>query len=153
MSVDDLLVDGQGRLVAGGWSGGAAVFRMRPGGGADRTFGAGAPVKLPSSGPASGIALQANGKIVVLGEPCCGPKSASLYRLTGGTDHTRCLGHKATIVGTNGADEITGTPHRDVIAALGGRDKVRGLGGPDVICGGKGKDDLFGGPGRNEVKP
>jgi len=153
MSVDDLVVDAKGRLAVGGWSGSAAVYRMRSGGGADRTFGAGAPVPLPSSGPASGIALQARGKIVVLGEPCCGPKSASLYRLTGGTDRTRCLGHKATIVGTNGADDIAGTPHRDVIAALGGRDKVRGLGGPDVICGGKGKDDLFGGAGRNEVKP
>jgi uncharacterized delta-60 repeat protein len=152
MSVDDLVLDGKGRLLAGGWSGSAAVFRMRPGGGADRTFGAGAPVSLPSSGPASGVALQASGKIVVLGEPCCGPKSASLYRLTGGTDRTRCLGHKATIVGTNGPDDIAGTPHRDVIAALGGRDKVRGLSGPDVICGGKGKDSLFGGAGRNEVR-
>ncbi len=152
MSVDDLAVDAKGRLVAGGWSGSAAVFRMRPGGGADRTFGAGVPVPLRSSGPAS-VALQGAGKIVALGEPCCGPKSASLYRLIGGTDHTRCLGHKATIVGTNGPDEITGTPHRDVIAALGGRDKVRALGGPDVICGGKSKDELFGGAGRNEVKP
>lgn len=153
MTVDDLVVDGKGRLVAGGWLGSAAVFRMRPGGGIDRTFGAGERVPLKSSGPAGVVALQAKGKIVALGEPCCGPKGASLYRLTGGTDHTRCLGRKATFVGTNGRDEITGTPRRDVIAALGGRDKVRGLGGPDVICGGKGKDDLFGGPGRNEVKP
>lgn len=152
MSVNDLVVDGKDRLLASGWSGGAAVYRMRSGGGADRTFGGGVPVRLPSSGPASGVALQAKGRIVVLGEPCCGPKSATLYRLTGGTDRTRCLGHKATIVGTSGADDITGTSHRDVIAALGGRDKVRALGGPDLICGGKGKDSLFGGAGRNEVR-
>ncbi|HEX6752055.1 MAG TPA: hypothetical protein VF093_00515 [Solirubrobacterales bacterium] len=151
--VDDLVIDGKGRLVASGWNGGAAVLRTRPGGGADRTFGGGAPVPLKSSGPAGVVALQAKGKIVALGEPCCGPKGASLYRLTGGTDHTRCLGRKATFVGTNGRDEITGTPRRDVIAALGGRDEVLGLGGRDVICGGKGKDDLFGGPGRDEVKP
>jgi hypothetical protein len=151
--VHDLVVDGKGRLVAGGWSGGAAVFRMQPGGGADRTFGGGAAVRLRSSGPTS-VALQAKGRIVALAEPCCGTLlGASLYRLIGGSDHTRCLGHRATIVGTNGADEITGTPHRDVIAALGGRDKVRALGGPDLICGGKGKDELLGGPGRDEVRP
>ena len=124
---------------------------MRPGGGADRTFAGGEPVKLKSSGPAT-LALQSKGRIVVLGEPCCGPKSATLYRLVGGTDHTRCLGHKATIVGTAKRDEIVGTPHRDVIAALGGADKVRALGGPDLICGGKGKDELFGGAGRDEVR-
>jgi uncharacterized delta-60 repeat protein len=151
MSVDDLVVDGKGRLVAGGWDGAAAVFRMRPGGGADRTFAGGTPVKLKSSGPAT-LALQSKGRIVALGEPCCGPKSATLYRLVGGTDRRRCLGRKATIVGTAQRDEITGTQHRDVIAALGGADKVRALGGPDIVCGGKGKDELFGGAGRDEVR-
>lgn len=152
ISVDDLAVDGKGRLVAGGWDGSAAVFRMRPGGGADRTFAGGAAVLLHSSGPAT-VALQSQGRIVALGEPCCGAKSYTLFRLHGGSDHTRCLGHKATIVGTQGPDELTGTSHRDVIAALGGKDKVRALGGPDVICGGKGQDTLLGGAGRDEVRP
>jgi len=152
MSVDDLVVDGRGRLIAGGYSGGTGVFRMQPGGGADRTFAGGVPVELPSSGPAS-VALQRGGKIVVLGEPCCGPKSATLYRLRGGTSHLRCMGRKATIVGTRKRDELTGTPHRDVIVALDGRDKVRALGGPDIICGGKGEDELFGGAGRDLVRP
>jgi uncharacterized delta-60 repeat protein len=151
MSVDGLLVDGKGRLVAGGWNGGAAAFRMRPGGGPDRTFAGGAAARLPSTGPA-GVGLQSGGRIVVLAEPCCGPKTATLYRLVGGTDHSRCMGHKATIVGTAKADEITGTRHRDVIAALGGADKVRALGGPDVICGGKGVDKLLGGAGRDSVR-
>lgn len=151
MSVDDLVVDGKGRLLAGGWNGGAAVSRMRPGGGADRTFAGGGAVRLPSTGPAS-VALQSKGRIVALGEPCCGPKTATLYRLVGGTDRTRCLGHKATIVGTAKPDEIVGTPHRDVIAALGGADEVRGLGGPDVICGGRGADKLLGGAGRDTVR-
>lgn len=151
MSVDDLVVDGKGRLLAGGWNGGAAVARMRPGGGPDRTFAGGTAARVPSTGPAS-VALQGGGRIVVLGEPCCGSKTASLYRLVGGADRTRCLGHKATIVGTGKADEITGTAHRDVIAALGGKDKVRALGGPDLICGGKGLDSLGGGPGRDMVK-
>ncbi len=151
--VDQLAVDGKGRLLASGWSGGASVFRMRPGGGPDRTFAGGAEVRLPASGSAASVALQKGGRIVALGEPCCGTmKTFTLFRLVGGTDRTRCLGRKATIVGTGKADELTGTRHRDVIAALGGKDKVRGLGGPDLICGGKGLDSLGGGPGRDEVK-
>jgi hypothetical protein len=154
LGVKSLAVDGMSRLVAGGWAGSAAVSRLRPGGGVDRTFDGGAAVRLPATGPLTSIALQGKGRIVALGEPCCGTaKSFTLFRLLGGTDRTRCLGHRATIVGTGKRDEIFGTPHRDVIAALGGRDKVRGLGGPDVICGGKGEDELFGGPGRDEVKP
>ncbi len=154
ISVKALAVDGSGRLIAGGWIGGAAVARMRPGGGLDRTFAAGTEAKLAASGPATAVGLQGKGRIVALTEPCCGTtKSFSLFRLIGGTTHARCLGHKATIVGTAKRDEIEGTPHRDVIAALGGADKVRALGGPDIICGGKGKDELFGGPGRDTVRP
>jgi uncharacterized delta-60 repeat protein len=154
LTVDALAVDASGRLVAGGWSGSGAVFRMRSGGGADRTFDGGAEAKLAAIGPATAVALQSKGKIVALTEPCCGTtKSFTLFRLVGGNDRTRCLGHRATIVGTQGKDELTGTPHRDVIAALGGADKVRGLGGPDLICGGKGRDALLGGPGRDTVRP
>lgn len=59
----------------------------------------------------------------------------------------RCEGHVATIVGTNGPDEIIGTNGPDVIAGLGGRDVIRGLGGDDIICGDGGRDKIFGGPG------
>jgi RTX calcium-binding nonapeptide repeat (4 copies) len=62
-----------------------------------------------------------------------------------------CAGTDATIVGTEGADELTGTPGRDVIAALSGADRVSGLAGPDVICGGLGKDLLRGGRGRDRL--
>jgi len=148
--VNSLSVDAQGRLVAGGWSGGAAVARLRPDGHPDMTFAGGQFLPLKSSGPAF-AALQGS-KLVALAEPCCGAKELTLYRLTAGTDHTRCLGHKATIVGTQGRDELTGTPHRDVIAALSGADTVRGLGGPDLICGGKGRDKLYGGAGKNQVQ-
>jgi uncharacterized delta-60 repeat protein len=153
-TVDSLALDGMGRLVAGGWSGRAAVGRMRPGGGLDRTFAAGAEALLAATGPVTAVALQSKGRVVALTEPCCGTtKSFSLYRLVGGTSHARCLGHKATIVGTAKPEEIEGTPHRDVIAALGGADKVRALGGNDVICGGRGRDALFGGPGRDTMRP
>lgn len=154
MTVDSLAVDAGGRLVAGGWSGSAAVFRMRPKGGADRSFDGGTEVKLAASGPATAVALQGKGKIVALAEPCCGTsKSFLLFRLAGGEARFRCLGHKATIVGTAKPDEIEGTPHRDVIVALGGADKVRALGGDDLVCGGKGRDTLLGGPGHDSVRP
>jgi Ca2+-binding RTX toxin-like protein len=127
---------------------------MRPGGGADRTFAAGTEARLAASGPATEIALQDKGRIVALAEPCCGTtKTFSLFRLRGGTDHTRCLRHPATIVGTGGPDEIVGTPHRDVIAGLAGKDTIRGLGGPDLICGGKGRNRIFGGAGRDRIRP
>src|SRR5262245_48626707 len=57
----------------------------------------------------------------------------------------RCLGTRATIVGTARADVIKGTARADVIAGLGGGDVIRGLGGADRICGGNGSDKLIGG--------
>jgi Ca2+-binding RTX toxin-like protein len=57
----------------------------------------------------------------------------------------RCLGKKATIIGTAGADLIKGTARVDVISGLEGGDVLRGLGGGDRICGGNGSDKLIGG--------
>lgn len=57
----------------------------------------------------------------------------------------RCLGTRATIVGTARADLIRGTARADVIAGLGGGDVIKGLGGGDSICGGNGSDKLIGG--------
>ena len=100
------------------------------------------------------MALQSGGRIVVLGEAgCCSTGSGfALIALRGGTDRTKCLGKRATIVGTANQDEIVGTPRRDVIAALGGKDKVRALAGADLLCGGKGRDTLLGGPGKDQVQ-
>ncbi len=151
-----LVVDQEGRLVGVGWDGSVSVFRLRANGGADRTFNGGAHVSVAIGGDQEGpiaVGLQSDGRIVALGEStCCGPKLFALLRLRGGTDRTRCLGHRATIVGTRKSDELTGTRRRDVIAALGGRDEVRGLGGGDLICGGPGRDKLFGGAGRDRVR-
>lgn len=49
-----------------------------------------------------------------------------------------CFGHKATIVGTKGDDDILGTDGPDVIVGLAGNDVIQGLGGPDLICLGPG---------------
>lgn len=156
ISPSGLAVDGEGRLVGVGWSGRMVVFRLRSNGGRDRTFNGGERVELPfGSGGTTEymVGIQSNGRIVAFGDSGLGTaKRFGLVALRGGTDHTRCLGKKATIVGTAGRDKLTGTPHRDVIAALGGADEVRALSGPDLICGGKGKDRLFGGAGRDEVR-
>jgi len=62
-----------------------------------------------------------------------------------------CLGKRATIVGTGGADILTGTPRNDVIAGLGGADRIDGRGGSDLVCAGAGADVLAGGTGRDTL--
>jgi uncharacterized delta-60 repeat protein len=150
-----LVVDGRGRIVGVGWGDGkVSAFRLRPEGSTDRTFNGGQHANAPYEGVPLAVALQSSGRIVVLGNSgCCQSKGFALIAFRGSTDHTRCMRHKATIVGTRRADELVGTPHRDVIAALGGKDEVRGLGGADLICGGKGRDKLLGGTGRDEIRP
>jgi Ca2+-binding RTX toxin-like protein len=73
----------------------------------------------------------------------------------------KCLGKTATIVGTEGDDELVGHDEADVIVGLGGNDHIVGRKGADVACGGdgddriaggKGNDKLFGGPGRDGLK-
>jgi len=60
------------------------------------------------------------------------------------TSSPTCNGIRATIVGTDGNDDIQGTFGSDVIAGLDGDDKISGgLGGEDLICGGAGNDDIF----------
>jgi serralysin len=157
ISPSDLAIDAKGRVVGAGWSSRIAVFRLRPDGGRDRTFNGGERIVVPYGGGGTTeymVAVQSNGRIVAFGDSGLGAtKRFGLIALRGGTDRSRCLGKKATVVGTAGRDELTGTRHRDVIVGLAGADKIRGLAGPDLICGGKGKDDLFGGPGKDEVQP
>jgi len=151
-----IAVDSKGRVVGVGWAGRMVAFRLRADGSTDRTFNGGEQRITDFGGSQEaplGVGLQSSGRIVALGETsCCGPKQFALVGLRGGTDRTRCQGKRATIVGTQGPDEITGTPRRDVIAALGGNDTVRGLSGADLICGGKGHDKLLGGPGRDRIR-
>ena len=64
---------------------------------------------------------------------------------------TTCHGSAATIVGTDGPDDLTGTSGPDVVALLDGADTFDGLGANDVICGGNGKDLLVGGPGEDTL--
>jgi Ca2+-binding RTX toxin-like protein len=61
----------------------------------------------------------------------------------------RCLGAKATVVGSDESNTLRGTPGPDVIHAGGGGDRIYGGGGDDRICGADGRDVIFGGPGRD----
>jgi Ca2+-binding RTX toxin-like protein len=64
----------------------------------------------------------------------------------------KCLGQRATIVGTAGPDTIRGTRRDDVILARGGADTVYGLRGFDRVCGGGGNDRIFGGDGGDSIE-
>jgi uncharacterized delta-60 repeat protein len=148
-----IAVDGKGRIVGGGRDDKVAAFRLRPDGSVDRTFNGGRRVLGPFGGTALSLAFQSSGRIVVLYQSgCCQGLGFGLIAFGGGTDHARCQGHRATIVGTRKADQLVGTKHRDVIVGLDGRDEVRGSSGADLICGGKGRDKLLGGPGHDEVR-
>ncbi|HEX6152558.1 MAG TPA: hypothetical protein VFZ19_03460, partial [Solirubrobacterales bacterium] len=155
-AASDLALDAKGRLVGVGWEGRIAVFRLRPDGSRDRTFNGGERIIVPYGGGGTleyEVGIQSNGRIIAFGSSGGNAvKNFGLIALRGSTDRSRCLGKKATIVGTKGRDRLTGTPRRDVIAALAGADEVRGLSGADLICGGKGKDRLFGGAGKDKVR-
>ena len=155
-----LLVAGSGpKETANGSTSGPrtlAVMRRLPNGRPDLTFAGGELIHLSSlpAGHADAVGLQRGREFVVLASKAqcfrsCDPPTTVLVRFLGGTSGSRCLGHRATIVGTRHGERLVGTPHRDVIAALAGNDRVLGGGGDDLICGGRGSDRLIGGKGRD----
>jgi uncharacterized delta-60 repeat protein len=168
LSVDGAAIDRAGRLLIAGSAPtgtlrgpgyGAKVFsviRRRPNGRPDPTFAGGSLIHLTSlpAGRAVAVGLQNGRSLVVLTAKgscirTCASPTALLVRFLGGTSGSRCMGHKATIVGTRHGEKLVGTPHRDVIAALAGNDQVLGRGGNDLICGGRGNDRLVGGKGQD----
>jgi hypothetical protein len=132
--------------------------RFNGNGRVDRTFDGGSPVRLRrlrDPNPKVSV-LQPNGRLLVLASRgycsrSCSPFHAMLVRYLAGSAKARCLGRRATIIGTRGQDVLVGTRRRDVIVGLGGSDKIRGRGGNDLICGGGGKDSVVGGLGRDRV--
>lgn len=62
-----------------------------------------------------------------------------------------CDGLPATILGTDGSDNLLGTAGDDVIVTLGGDDLVDAAGGSDIVCGGDGADILIGGTGNDRL--
>ena len=62
-------------------------------------------------------------------------------------DPHECYGQPATIVGTDGDDDLEGTDGDDVVVLLAGDDEFDGHDGNDIVCGGDGEDTLDGGDG------
>jgi len=161
------IVDRGGRLIVVGasedeseepFSNDLLALRRRPDGRPDPTFGGGRPVLVGSylSAPLA-LGLQSGGRVVLFAESgscvrTCFSRSPVLLRFLGGSSRARCLGARATIVGTREGERLVGTRGRDVIAGLGGDDSVQGRGGGDLICGGAGRDELAGGPGRDRLR-
>ncbi|MGH2922546.1 MAG: hypothetical protein ACRDKH_00750 [Solirubrobacterales bacterium] len=64
----------------------------------------------------------------------------------------RCLGEKATIVGTDGDDVLRGKGGEDVIVARGGNDQIFSGEGRDRICAGDGDDFVDSAGGEDRVQ-
>lgn len=63
----------------------------------------------------------------------------------------QCGGLDATIVGTDGADDLVGSPGPDVVVLGAGDDLFKGGEGDDVICGDDGADRIYPGGGNDTV--
>jgi uncharacterized delta-60 repeat protein len=151
------LMGGGKILLAGADDHDMALARFQPGGLPDTTFGPAGKATVSFAGlsyaGANAMAIQPDGKIVLAGGGQGGVglvarlqgDSATAGGGGGGGGSTkvpRCLGKKATIVGTNGKNRLKGTKRADVIVALGGNDTISSLGGNDVVCGGNGNDKI-----------
>ena len=153
-------------VVAGQAQGGIGVARLQPGGDLDTTFNQDGKQTLDFNPQTldfgDGVALAPGGAIVVVGSS---GSNTTVGRLLGdpagpgggggggggGGSVPRCAGHRATIVGTNGRDNLKGSRKADVIVALSGSDKISGGGGNDIICGGGGNDSITGGSGNDKL--
>src|SRR4051794_35157544 len=157
-----IVVVGQRKKGQGANFADIAVARLQPNGTKDPSFGSGGQtlVDLARNEFGTSVALQGDGKIVVAGNSI-NPTNQGVVvaRLEGdpvagggtgpgtgtpGTKVPKCLGRKATIIGTTGRDRLKGTKKADVIVGLGGKDTVRGGGGKDRICSGGGNDHISG---------
>ena len=166
----EVLPDGR-ILLAGQRSGGEGppgssdtwILRLTADGRLDQSFGGGGEsvAAIPGSDSAEGMALQPDGRAVVVGRILAGSGKLLVARFTaddpplatpiGAERRPRCRGRRATIVGTPRRERIRGTRGRDVIVALGGNDRIIAGAGNDVVCAGAGKDVVKAGKGRDLV--
>jgi uncharacterized delta-60 repeat protein len=157
-----------------GSQGTIAVARLLPNGLPDTSFAGDGKAYVDVGGvaEATGIAVQRDGGIVVVGSGRPGSKTEAdivVARLQGdrgpgggpggggggrggpGSRQLRCSGKLATLVGTRGKDRLRGSRRADVIVALGGNDSVKAGGGNDLVCGGSGNDKLAGEGGKDRL--
>ncbi|HEY1284815.1 MAG TPA: hypothetical protein VGF04_01885 [Solirubrobacterales bacterium] len=170
--IESMEVLPDGRILAAGLRGETGIetedadtwlFRLTPDGRLDPSFGSGGEVfasASPETDGAYGLAVQPDGRAVVAGEANVGPSQLMVGRFTADpvqpiaapVKARRCMGRKASLVGTRKADRIRGTNRADVIATLGGNDRILSRGGNDVICAGAGKDSVKSGKGNDKVR-
>jgi CSLREA domain-containing protein len=62
-----------------------------------------------------------------------------------------CQGEDATIVGTDGNDNLQGTAGDDVVVLLDGNDTFDGQKGNDLVCAGAGDDEILGAAGGDDI--
>ena len=89
--------------------------------------------------------------LVAIGAAATAGLIAAAAATSSPTAAARCLGKRATTVGTARANNLNGTANADVIAGLGGADYLDGRGGNDLLCGGAGDDVINGGPGVDRI--
>jgi uncharacterized delta-60 repeat protein len=160
-----------GNTTAPGGKSDMLVMRFQPNGQPDTTFGNGGRVVVDLGGDdvVGALALQPDGRIVVVGTTDPGTEAIAVVRLQGDSSAgpggggaggagggaaagvPRCAGKPATVIGTAGRDLLKGTKKADVIAGLGGNDTINGLAGNDIVCGGAGADRLTGGAGADRL--
>lgn len=94
---------------------------------------------------AAGTALDASrGWLLALAVICGSPLFLAGPASAQEVETPECGGKAATIVGTDGDDELYGTAGRDVIFAGAGNDRVVAGSDYDIVCGGYGHDTLYG---------
>jgi Ca2+-binding RTX toxin-like protein len=129
-------------LIAGGATNGASAEIFDP---ATGTFSPTVVMTAERAAPAA--APLPEGRVLVAG----GLHAAAVLSSAEIFAPATCRGKQATMLGTDGADQITGSPKADVVVGLDGNDKLSRLGGNDVICGGAGKDTMKGGKGKDKL--
>ena len=78
--------------------------------------------------------------------------AATIFTVASPAVMPKCLGLTATVVTSDGDDDVAGTPGDDVIVGRGGNDRIRGYGGADLLCGRSGDDRIFGGGGDDRLR-
>lgn len=138
-------VQADGKIIVAGTSNtldAATVLRLNADGSFDTSFGDNG-IAHPALGTdegysARGVAVQEDGKIVVVGQ---GGYAITRLNADGSLDTTfGSQDGNRHINGWMGADNLQGTDQAEIIRGLGGDDVLQGNGGRDVLKGGTGAD-------------
>lgn len=145
--VGGLLVQPNGRIVVAATTGSTPVLvRLTTAGALDGSFGAGGTRRIPVTGAANDVALQADGKLVLAGED---DRDAVVARVWG-DPIPACAGRVPTIAGGEGV--VYGSDGADVIVGSTGPDVIYAGEGDDTVCSAAGADRVFGEPGADRLQ-